>query len=497
MVAAARMNRWVAGALMLALAAMAAFLACGSPSLAVSPPAQTAPVAQDRLSDSSIPDVAERVSPAVVSIYTSRPVSAVSPFGPGFETPFGPGPRAEQQSLGSGAIVSADGIILTNNHVVDHARDVRVVLADRREFVAKIVGADRKTDLAVLRIDAKNLPVLPLGDSSKVRIGETVIAVGNPLGVGQTVSRGIISAKGRANVGVADYEDFLQTDAAINPGNSGGALVSLRGELIGVNTAIASRTGGFQGIGFAIPSNMARQVMDLLIKEGKVSRGQMGVMVQDLTPSLAAAMTGAPKEGVLVGDVVEKSPAQKAGLQRGDVITQIDGEPVRSSSDLRNRVALRGAGKEVHLTLWRNGGMKEASVRLRAEPDEKQAAEATNEEEAESRIERGSASGLAGIRATPATASLLRRAGLPSNLRGLFVTSLEAQASFSGLQEGDLIVEVNRKPVETTADLRREVQDGPRNALLGIRRGQGTLFVAVPKDASVPPAGGGRRGEDY
>src|SRR6185436_558997 len=394
MIAATQLHRWVTGALALALATTLSFLSCGTPGLA-SPPEQSAPVLQD----SSIPDVVERVSPAVVSIYTSRPVAVASPY----DLPFG-GSRAEQQSLGSGAIVAPDGVILTNNHVVDHGRDIRVILADRREFVAKVVGTDRKTDLAVLRIDARNLPTLPFGDSSKIRVGETVIAVGNPLGVGQTVSRGIISAKGRANVGVTDYEDFLQTDAAINPGNSGGALVSLRGELIGINTAIASRTGGFQGIGFAIPSNMARQVMELLLKDGRVSRGQMGVMVQDLTPALAANMDGAPKNGVLVGDVMEKSPAEKAGLKRGDVVTKLDGESVRSSSDLRNRVALRGAGKEVRLTVWRGGETKEMTVKLRTEAEEKRAAEAaTDEDEPEARVERGQASGLSGVRVTSAT----------------------------------------------------------------------------------------------
>jgi serine protease Do len=483
----ARLNRWVAGALALAVAAGVSVLACGTTGSAAAP----APLAP-ALQDSSIPDVAERVSPAVVSIFTSRPVSVVSPFGQGVD-PFGQGGRAEQQSLGSGAIVAPDGIILTNNHVVDHAKDVRVVLADRREFVAKVVGSDRKTDLAVLRIDAKNLPVLPFGDSSKMRVGETVLAVGNPLGVGETVSRGIISAKGRANVGITDYEDFLQTDAAINPGNSGGALVSLRGELIGINTAIATRTGGFQGIGFAIPSNMAHQVMDLLLRDGKVSRGQMGVMVQDLTPALAATMDGAPREGVLVGDVLEKSPAEKAGLKRGDVITKIDGEGVRSSSELRNQVALRGAGKDVRLSVWRAGESRDLSVRLRAEPEEKKALEATDEEGPEARAERGSASGLAGVRVTPATSSLLRRAGLPSGLRGLFVTAVEPPASFAGIHEGDLIVEVNRKAVESVADLRREIQDGPRNALLAVRRGPGTLFVAIPRDSS----GGWKKGDSY
>ncbi|HVR86638.1 MAG TPA: Do family serine endopeptidase [Planctomycetota bacterium] len=481
----------------LALATALSFLAFVGPGLAAAPPAQSPPGGQDHASEASIPDIAERVSPAVVSIYSTRPVAAVSPFGPGFEIPFGPEKRGEQQSLGSGTIVAADGVILTNNHVVDHARDIRVVLADRREFVARIIGTDRKTDVAVLRIDAKNLPVLPLGDSSKMRIGETVLAVGNPLGIGQTVSRGIISAKGRANVGVTDYEDFLQTDAAINPGNSGGALISLRGELIGINTAIASRTGGFQGIGFAIPSNMARQVMDLLLKEGKVSRGQMGVVVQDLTPALAAALSGAPKEGVLVGDVLEKSPAEKAGLRRGDIITKIDGEAVRSSSDLRNRVAIRGAGKEVHLTLWRNGDARDVTIKLRAEPEEKKAAPAPEDEDSDSKAEPGSPSGLAGIRVTPATTALLRRAGLPSNLRGLFVTAVDSSATFSGLHEGDLILEVNQKAVESAADLRREAQEGPRTVLLAVRREQGTIFIAVPKDTSPRPAKGSRTGADY
>jgi serine protease Do len=378
MTEAPRINRWMAFALALVLGTTFSIFAFETPKLAAAPPAQAAAGSQGHLCDAVIPDMVERVSPAVVSIYTTHSVADAAPLGRGSESPFGRGSRGDEQSLGSGVIVSPDGLILTNNHVVDHGRDIRVVLADRREFAAKIVGTDRKTDLAVLRIDARNLPTLALGDSAKIRIGETVIAVGNPLGVGQTVSRGIISAKGRANVGVADYEDFLQTDAAINPGNSGGALVSLRGELIGINTAIASQTGGFQGIGFAIPSNMARQVMDILLKDGKVRRGQMGVMVQDLTPALAASMKGSPKEGVLVGDVQSKSPAEKAGLRKGDVITTLDGEGVRFSSDLRNRVALRGAGKEVHLGVWRNGDTRDLSFKLRAEVEDHPAGDEEN-----------------------------------------------------------------------------------------------------------------------
>jgi serine protease Do len=440
---------------------------------------------QERAQEASIPDVAERVSPAVVSIYTSRPVAG--PGGGELEEffggrGFGQRPQSEQ-ALGSGVIVAADGVVLTNNHVVDNASDIRVVLSDKREFTPKLVRKDKKTDVAVLRIDAKNLPFLPFGDSSKMRIGETVLAVGNPLGVGQTVSKGIISAKGRANVGVADYEDFLQTDAAINPGNSGGALVNLRGELIGLNTAIASRTGGFQGIGFAIPSNMAKQVMDLLLKGGTISRGQMGVLIQDLTPQLAAAFPDAPKEGVLVGDVLDKSPAQKAGLERGDIITKVDGEPVRSASELRNRVAMRGAGQDVRVTIFRKQETKEISVRLRGETAERHDEEKSGEDE-NARAERGAPLGVAGLHGVDASPQTLRRRDLPRDLRGVMVSSVSGRAVMSGIQEGDVIVEANRRPVETVQDLRKAVNEGPDMVVLLIRRGPGTLFYTLPKDAS-------------
>jgi serine protease Do len=450
---------------------------------------------QERAQEASIPDIAERVSPAVVSIYTTRPLSAP---GGDLEDFFGRGagrgqrPQSEQ-ALGSGIIVAADGIVLTNNHVVDHASEIRVVLADKREFTPRMVRKDPKTDVAVLRIDAKNLPVLPFGDSSKMRIGETVLAVGNPLGVGQTVSKGIISAKGRANVGVTDYEDFLQTDAAINPGNSGGALVNLRGELIGLNTAIASRTGGFQGIGFAIPSNMAKQVMDLLLKGGTISRGQMGVLVQDLTPQLSAAFPDAPKEGVLVGDVLDKSPAQKAGLERGDIILKLDGEPVRSASELRNRVALRGAGQDVRLSVFRKKETKEFTIKLRGEVAEAKDAEKglDDEEGAAPRNERGAALDVAGLRGTAATPATLRRLELPADLHGVVVVAVGGSAMMSGVREGDLILECNRKPVTSVQDLRKAVHEGPDSAVLLVRRGPGSLYYALPKDAS--PA----RGENY
>jgi serine protease Do len=438
-----------------------------------------APV-QDRNGDVAIPDVVERVVPAVVSIYSSREARLEEPF----LFPFPPGtpPRGREQGMGSGVIVAPDGLILTNNHVVDRASDVRVVLSDRREFKATVVGTDPKSDLALLRVDARELPPLPFGDSSKVRVGETVLAVGNPLGVGQTVSKGIVSAKGRANVGIVDYEDFLQTDAAINPGNSGGALVNLKGELIGINTAIATRTGGFQGIGFAIPSNMAREVMTLLLKDGKVSRGQMGVLVQDMTPALARAMEGAPEQGVLVSEVQEGSPAEKAGLRRGDVLVRVDGESVTTASQLRNKVALRGAGAEVKLQAWRDGKTREFTVRLRK--SDEPSAEARRAPRSDPEADEGSDSGLPGVSVTPATPRVLRRLGLPESAEGVVVSGLDpARVSpWVGLREGDLIVEANRSPVRSPEELRKAVRASKSPVLLTLRRAGGTVFVAVPKE---------------
>jgi serine protease Do len=440
----------------------------------------SAVVPQDHAADPSIPDVVERVVPAVVSIYSTR----LSPeHAPEMELPFGRGLRPQQpmeQGLGSGVIVAADGVILTNNHVVQSADDIRVVLSDRREFKAKVVGTDPRADLAVLRIPAKDLLTLPFGDSSRMRVGETVLAVGNPLGVGQTVSRGIISAKGRANVGVAEFEDFLQTDAAINPGNSGGALVNLKGELIGINTAIASRTGGFQGIGFAIPSSMAHEIMALLLKNGRVSRGQLGIMIQELTPMIAKSIEKAPAHGVLLSDVVAKSPAEKAGLQRGDIIVKVEGEAVETPGALRNRVALRGSGTEVTLELWREGRVRTVTVTLRG--DSRNETARIPSEEANADDARGSATGLPGVRVTPAYPGSLSKRGLPEDLKGLLVTSVDASATMHGLREGDLILEVNRKPVTTVQEMKAAAADSREAVLLTIRRKEGTIFVAVPKE---------------
>ncbi|MCI0469782.1 MAG: Do family serine endopeptidase, partial [Nitrospirae bacterium] len=304
-------------------------------------------------------EVTSAVKPAVVNISATRTIKVQGMPSPFFNDPlfkrffgdefdFQDKPREHKQAgLASGVIVDKNGYILTNNHVIRDADEIKVKLSDKREFKGKVIGTDPKTDLAVIKIDASGLPVITWGDSDKLMVGETVIAVGNPYGLNQTVTSGIVSATGRANVGIADYEDFIQTDAAINPGNSGGALVNVKGELIGISTAIFSTSGGYQGISFAIPSNMARSVLESLIKNGKVIRGWLGVTVQPLTPELSKQFEIKEEKGVLVGDVVEDGPAEKAGLRRGDVIVEFDGKEVNEPSVLRNMVATYPLNKEV------------------------------------------------------------------------------------------------------------------------------------------------------
>ena len=265
-------------------------------------------------------------------------------FGQDFDGNGGSGqqkPRDQrEESLGSGVIVSPDGYILTNNHVVDGATDVRVTFSNKRQVQAKVIGTDPKTDIAVLKVEGNNYPAITIGDSSKVQVGDYALAVGNPFGVGQTVTMGIVSAMNRGNLGIEDYEDFIQTDAPINPGNSGGALVNDRGELIGINTAILSHgSGGNQGIGFAVPVNMARNVMEQILDHGKVTRAYLGVMAQDITPALSKAMGLTEQRGVLVGDVTPSSPASRSGLQRGDIILEVNGTPMLGSNELRNIIS--------------------------------------------------------------------------------------------------------------------------------------------------------------
>jgi len=324
--------------------------------------------------------IAKAVTPAVVNIATTRESKEAAGRGP-FDDPFfrrffgeeffrrfdRPQERKER-SLGSGVIVNPNGVIITNNHVVNKADDIRVVLSDKREFAAKLVGMDSKTDLAILRVDAVGLQTIPWGDSDGLEVGELVLAVGNPFGLNQTVTMGIVSAVGRASMGIAEYEDFIQTDAAINPGNSGGALVNARGELVGINTAIFSQSGGNMGIGFAVPSSMARSILDQLIKNGKVVRGWLGVSIQELSPELAQQFGVPDANGVLVSEVLDDGPAKRAGLERGDIIQEYEGKPVDSPTQLRNAVARTSIGKKVRIKVLREGRAKAVDVTVVEQP---------------------------------------------------------------------------------------------------------------------------------
>ncbi|HTJ42300.1 MAG TPA: trypsin-like peptidase domain-containing protein [Kofleriaceae bacterium] len=310
-------------------------------------PSYASPAAAALIGDpSAVSDVAEKAVASVVNIATTRQGDAFDPFG--IES----GP---QSALGSGVIVGEHGRILTNAHVIDGADTIKVTLADGSEYTAKVVGVDKRSDLAVVQLegDVPKLQAIKFGDSSSLRLAEPVLAIGDPFGVGQTVTMGIVSAKGRASVGIEDYEDFIQTDAAINPGNSGGALINLRGELVGINTAILSRSGGGQGVGFAIPTNMAKPIMDALVKDGKVSRGYLGIALVDLTREIAQKAKLSATRGVIVAKIEENGPAAKAGLKLEDVIIGIDGAAVTDSGHLRNAIALKGPGAKVELEILR------------------------------------------------------------------------------------------------------------------------------------------------
>ena len=426
-------------------------------------------------------EAAGAVKPSVVNIASSKTVSAKasSPFlnDPFFRRFFGDErrsldkPREHRQSgLGSGVIVHKDGYILTNNHVVSGADEIKVTLSDKREFKGRVIGLDPKTDLAVIKIDSDNLPVIELGDSDKVRAGEIVFAVGNPFGLTQTVTTGIISATGRANVGIADYEDFLQTDAPINPGNSGGALVDIRGKLIGINTAIFSTTGGYQGIGFAIPSNMAKAVMEGLIKEGKVVRGWLGVTIQALTPDLAKQFALKGEKGVLVADVTEDSPAEKAGIQRGDIILQFGGKEVADGRTLRNFVAKTIPGTRVTAELIRNGEPQAVEVTILELPAEAQAPAETFE------------SLLKGVQVRNISPGEMRDPGIPKRVSGVVITDIESGSPAEGiLMKDDVIMEINKSRVKDTADYEVVVSKikADQNILLLVFRKGAAFYVTL------------------
>lgn len=435
----------------------------------------------------SYADVVDRVAPAVVTIRASQRVRAPQQF-PFFDDPFfrqffgGGMPRRQQpqteveHALGSGVVVRADGYILTNDHVVNGAQDIKVDASNQHTYSAKVVGTDAPSDLAVLKVSASGMTTLGLGDSDKVRVGDVVLAVGNPLGIGETVTNGIISAKGRAtDTGTGSFQDFLQTDAPINKGNSGGALVNTRGELIGINSQILSPNGGSIGIGFAIPSNMARVVMDQLIQRGKVQRGMLGVTIQRLTPDLASGLGLKEAQGVLIGGVEPGGPADKAGLRSGDVVLGVNGKDVKDPNTMRNEIAAMGPGSDVTLLILRNGTRQEFHLKLGE----------LNEQNADREQSGGGGGGAAaklGVELSPLTSDLARQLNLPRGAEGVVVTSVDPSgaAAEAGIQEGDVIEQVNRQQVRTPGDVRDAVAKSKgQPVLLLINRGGQRAYVAV------------------
>ena len=432
--------------------------------------------------------IVEKVAPAVVTVKSERRARAAQQFpfaqDPFFRRFFPDGDLPEQPrqrregGLGSGVIFTADGHVLTNHHVVDGAEEIMVELTDGRSFKAKVVGTDAPSDLAMLKIEGRNFPVLPLGDSDKVRVGDVVLAVGNPMGVGQTVTMGIISAKGRATgLGDGSFEDFLQTDAPINQGNSGGALVNTRGELIGINSQILSPSGGNIGIGFAIPANMAQYVFKALMAGGRVHRGMLGVTVQQVTPALARSLRLDTVGGALVSSVAPKGAAAEAGVKRGDVITAIDGQKVSDSNSLRNHIAALGPNAKVSLTVVRDGRERTLTAKLDELPSKM--ADAMPGSEGPDRT------GI-GLAVEPLTPEKARRLGVDADT-GLLVTNVDPSgpAADAGLQRGDVIEEVEGKPVKSVAELRSELsRAGDRPALMLVRRGESSLYLTLDQRQS-------------
>jgi len=444
--------------------------------------AQTHQVPSDReMIHLSFAPVVKRVAPAVVNVYSRRIVEARPPIFDdpifrrffGNQTPFGLPRERVQQSLGSGVLLDPDGLIVTNRHVIEGAQEITVVLADRREFEAKILVADERTDLAVLKIDAhgEELPVLELGDSDKLEVGDLVLAIGNPFGVGQTVTSGIVSALARTAIGASDYRSFIQTDAAINPGNSGGALVDLDGKLVGINSAIYSRSGGSIGIGFAIPTGLVRTVLQAASAGGRVERPWLGASGQTVTAEIAAGL-GLPRPaGVLVKEVTPGSPAAGAGLRSGDVILEIEGHEVEDPQGLRFRVATLALNAPAQLTLWRAGQRRTVTAMLAPPPETppRQVTELSGREP------------LSGATVANLNPALAEEIGFETTAHGVVVTAVrdDSPAARLGLRAGDIIASLNRHPIDNVALLKEQIASAASSWIIGVRRGGELITVNV------------------
>lgn len=438
----------------------------------------------------SFSGIVKQLRPAVVNVFTTKVIQQRGygfPFFEEFEQFFGPQFRRrlperkyKQNSLGSGFIITEDGYILTNNHVVEGMDEIKVKLTDDEEFTAKIIGRDPKIDVALIKIDVKKkLPVVVLGDSDKLEIGDWVVAIGNPFGLGHTVTAGIVSAKGRHGIIQGSYEDFIQTDAAINPGNSGGPLINLRGEVIGINSAIFSPQGAFGtpgniGIGFAIPIDMAKTVLSQLKETGKVIRGWLGVMIQPITPEIAEALNLESHVGALIADVTNGSPAEKSGLQRGDIIIEFDGKKIDDYHNLPPIVAGTPVGKKVKVKIIREGKTKELIINVAEMPPEV-SGEVTTEETASEEV---------GISVSDITDELAQHYNIREK-EGVIVTDVTAgsMADMAGIQIGDIIVEVNKKQIKNTKEFHKELLKigKGKSVLFLIKRGNSTIYVALRK----------------
>ncbi len=435
--------------------------------LAAAQPVQAAwPMSVDGQSLPSLAPMLKKATPAVVNISTKTKIEVAEHplmrdpfFRRFFEIPNMPRQR-ETSSLGSGVIVDArNGYVITNNHVIDKADEITVTLNDGRQLAAKLIGTDPESDVAVVKVESKDLTELPVADSAQLQVGDFVVAIGNPFGLGQTVTSGIVSALGRSGLGIEGYEDFIQTDASINPGNSGGALVNLRGELIGINTAILAPNGGNVGIGFAIPSNMVAQIKNTLVEHGAVKRGQLGVNIQDLTPDLAQAFGLKQSQGAVITAVQAKSPAAKAGLEPGDIVLAINDRPIKSSQDIRNIIGLLPLGEEVKLEILRGGESQTVKAEIAAPKIVQEDGQKIHPK-------------LAGL--------LLREATASDRAEGVLIEKIHtgAYAFQAGLRPGDVIVMANRQPVASLDDLRRAA-GGSRELLLNIQRGEAAFMLML------------------